>query len=98
MLTLVTRRIRTYPEIRIKDNGSGVSPEFIDMTFKPIFAIWQTRRRTALPGEMVRRHADEIRVDCEPGAFTALRPREPQSEPGDDGNTDTRDNGPEHIT
>ena len=75
-----------------------MSPEFIEMTFKPIFATGQTRRGTALPGDIVRRHGDEIRTDSEPGVFTASLPRELQSEPGDDGNTDTLDNGPEHIT
>ena len=98
MLTLATRRFRTCKEIRIKDNSSGVSPEFIEMTFRPFFATRQTHpgigTGLALPGEIVLRHGDEIRVSSKPGVINALLP----AEPGDDGIADTLDSGPEHIT
>ena len=102
LLTLVTRRFRTCKEIRIKDNSSSVSPEFTEMTLRPFFATRQTHPDSgtglALPGEIVLRRGDEIRVSSAPGVINALLSAERQSEPGDDGIPDTLDNGPEHIT
>ena len=101
-LTLVTRRSETCREICINDNGSGVSPESIETTFRPFFATGQTDRDTghdlALPGDVVRRRGSEISEGSEPRVLTELLPAEPQSEPDEHGIADTPDNGPEHIT
>ena len=83
-------------EIRNKDNGSGVSPAFIKMTFKPFFTARPADQCLALPDDVVRRHVGEIRVDAGPGVITEMLPAEPLPETGDDGIADTLDNSRKH--
>ena len=103
-LTLVTRRSEEGVEIRIRDNGSGISPDIIDKIFNPFFTTKPPDQGTglglALSSDIVRQHGGEIRVESEPGVFTEMivaLPAEPPSEKADDTYEDESDPGAEHA-
>jgi len=62
-------------EIRIRDNGTGISPEVKENMFNPFFTTKPAGEGTGLGLSMtydiiVRQHGGTIRVDTEPGVFT----------------------------
>lgn len=103
-LTIVTRWSGNCTETHIRDNASGVSPDTIDRKFNPFVTTRPLMQGAglglALSSNVNCRHGGAIRVVPESGVFVdmiVMPPAEPPSETGDDGITDTSDNGREHI-
>jgi two-component system, NtrC family, sensor kinase len=72
-------------EIRIRDNGTGITPDVKEKMFEPFFTTKPTGEGTGLGLSIshdivVKQHAGTIEVDTQPGAFTEIRiilPRTP---------------------
>jgi signal transduction histidine kinase len=75
VLTATTKDLGETVEIRIRDNGTGISPEVRAKMFHPFFTTKPTGEGTGLGLSMthdiiVKQHGGRIDVDTEPGAFT----------------------------
>jgi signal transduction histidine kinase len=74
-LSAATRNLGKTVEIRIRDNGTGISPEVREKMFNPFFTTKPTGEGTGLGLSMthdiiVKQHGGRIDVDTEPGVFT----------------------------
>jgi two-component system, NtrC family, sensor kinase len=74
-LSAATRNLGRTVEIRIRDNGTGISPEVREKMFNPFFTTKPTGEGTGLGLSMthdiiVKQHGGRIDVETEPGVFT----------------------------
>jgi len=74
-LTVSTRALSDYIEIRIRDNGTGISPDARDKIFNPFFTTKPVGEGTGLGLSLshdiiVKQHAGTIEVATQPGEFT----------------------------
>jgi len=84
-LTASTKNLGDHVEIRIRDNGTGITPGVKEKIFEPFFTTKPTGEGTGLGLSIshdivVKQHAGTIEVDTQPGAFTEIRiilPRTP---------------------
>jgi two-component system, NtrC family, sensor kinase len=75
MLKAITRDLGDRVEIRIRDNGAGISPEVREKIFTPFFTTKPTGEGTGLGLSIshdivVKQHGGTIEVSTQPGAFT----------------------------
>jgi signal transduction histidine kinase len=75
LLSAATRDLGETVEIRIRDNGTGISSEVKAKMFNPFFTTKPTGEGTGLGLSMthdiiVKQHGGRIDVNTEPGAFT----------------------------
>ena len=73
-----TRDLGHGVEIRIRDNGTGISPEVREKMFDPFFTTKPAGEGTGLGLSLshdiiVKQHAGTIEVDSMPGEFTEFR-------------------------
>ena len=78
MLAAATRNLGDSVEIRIRDNGGGISPEVKEKMFNPFFTTKPPGEGTGLGLSLsydiiVKQHAGSIEVDTEPGEFTEFK-------------------------
>jgi two-component system, NtrC family, sensor kinase len=84
-LTASTRNLDDRVEIRIRDNGTGITPDVKEKMFEPFFTTKPTGEGTGLGlsishDVIVKQHAGTIEIDTQPGEFTEIRivlPRTP---------------------
>ena len=84
-LTASTKDLGDRVEIRIRDNGTGISPEVKEKMFNPFFTTKPAGEGTGLGLSIthdiiVKQHAGTIEVDTQVGEFTEVRivlPRAP---------------------
>ena len=84
-LAASTKDLGDRVEIRIRDNGTGITPDVKEKMFEPFFTTKPTGEGTGLGLSIshdivVKQHAGTIEVDTQPGAFTEIRiilPRTP---------------------
>ena len=74
VVTAATKNVGTGVEIRIKDNGDGISDAVKQRIFEPFFTTKPTGSGTGLGLSMsydiiVTQHKGEIRVESEPGQY-----------------------------
>ena len=77
-LTASTKNLGDRVEIRIRDNGTGVSPEVREKMFNPFFTTKPAGEGTGLGLSIthdiiVKQHSGTIEVDTSPGEFTEVR-------------------------
>ena len=77
-LAVATRSLGDSVEIRIRDNGTGISPDVKEKMFNPFFTTKPAGEGTGLGLSIshdiiVKQHAGSIEVETEPGAFTEFR-------------------------
>ena len=77
-LTASTKNLGDCVEIRIRDNGTGVSPEVREKMFNPFFTTKPAGEGTGLGLSIthdiiVKQHSGSIEVDSQPGEFTEVR-------------------------
>jgi signal transduction histidine kinase len=75
VLKVTTRDLGEEIEIRVRDNGTGISPELRDKLFQPFFTTKPTGEGTGLGLSIsydivTQQHGGSIEVDSEPGEFT----------------------------
>ena len=78
ILTTTTKNLGDRVEIRIRDNGNGISPEVRDKMFNPFFTTKPAGEGTGLGLSIshdiiVKQHSGSIEVDTQPGEFTEIR-------------------------
>jgi signal transduction histidine kinase len=78
VLTVSTKDLGDRAEIRIRDNGIGISPDVKDKMFNPFFTTKPAGEGTGLGLSIshdiiVKQHGGSIEVDTEPGKFTEIR-------------------------
>jgi len=84
-LAASTKNLGDHVEIRIRDNGTGITPDVKEKMFEPFFTTKPTGEGTGLglsiSHDIVeKQHAGTIEVETQPGAFTEIRiilPRTP---------------------
>jgi GAF domain-containing protein len=74
VLSAATRNLGKTVEIRVRDNGTGISPEVREKMFNPFFTTKPTGEGTGLGLSMthdiiVKQHGGRIDVETEPGVF-----------------------------
>jgi len=92
-LTVATREDGDAVEVRVRDNGAGISPEIKDKLFQPFFTTKPTGEGTGLGLSIsydiiTQQHGGTITVESEPGAFaefTIRLPRDRQAAPANPG-------------
>ena len=80
-----TKNLGDRVEVRIHDNGTGMTPDVKEKMFNPFFTTKPTGEGTGLGlsishDVIVKQHAGTIEVDTQPGEFTEIRivlPRTP---------------------
>ena len=77
-LAAATRNLGDSVEIRIRDNGTGISPDLAKKMFSPFFTTKPPGEGTGLGLSIshdiiVKQHAGSIDVDSRPGEFTEFR-------------------------
>ena len=77
-LTAATKNLGDSVEIRIRDNGPGISPEVRERMFNPFFTTKPAGEGTGLGLSIshdiiVKQHGGSIEVDTLPGEFTEFR-------------------------
>jgi len=77
MLTASTKNLGDRVEIRIRDNGTGMSPDVKEKMFNPFFTTKPTGEGTGLGLSIshdiiVKQHGGSIEVDTQPGEFTEI--------------------------
>ena len=76
--TASTKNLGDRVEVRIRDNGTGMTPDVKDKMFNPFFTTKPTGEGTGLwlsisHDVIVKQHAGSIEVDTQPGEFTEIR-------------------------
>jgi GAF domain-containing protein len=77
-LAATTKNLGDRVEIRIRDNGTGISPEVKEKLFNPFFTTKPAGEGTGLGLSIshdivVKQHGGSIEVDTQPGEFTEFR-------------------------
>jgi signal transduction histidine kinase len=77
-LTASTKNLGDRVEIRIRDNGMGMTPDVKEKMFNPFFTTKPTGEGTGLGLSIshdiiVKQHAGSIEVDTQPGEFTEIK-------------------------
>ena len=77
-LTASTKNLRDRVEIRIRDNGTGMTPDVKEKMFNPFFTTKPTGEGTGLGLSIshdiiVKQHGGSIEVETQPGEFTELK-------------------------
>jgi GAF domain-containing protein len=83
-LVAATKDLGDSVEIRIRDNGTGISPEVKEKIFNPFFTTKPAGEGTGLGLSLshdivVKQHGGSIEVDTRPGEFTEFRVVLPRS-------------------
>jgi two-component system, NtrC family, sensor kinase len=77
-LTASTKNLGDRVEIRIRDNGTGMTPDVKEKMFNPFFTTKPTGEGTGLGLSIshdiiVEQHGGSIEVETQPGEFTEIR-------------------------
>jgi signal transduction histidine kinase len=88
-LAASTKNLGDGVEIRIRDNGTGISPEVREKMFNPFFTTKPAGEGTGLGLSIThdiiaKQHSGSIEVDTQPGEFTEIRiilPRKAERHP-----------------
>jgi signal transduction histidine kinase len=86
-LGVTTRALGGAVEIRVRDNGTGISADIRDRIFEPFFTTKPTGEGTGLGLSITydivtKQHGGTIEVDSEPGAFTEFTVTLPRNSAG----------------
>jgi signal transduction histidine kinase len=73
-VSVSTKKIDDKIEIRVSDNGKGISPKVLDKIFQPFFTTKPTGQGTglglSLSYDIVKAHGGEIKVETKEGEGT----------------------------
>jgi signal transduction histidine kinase len=85
-ITAATKNLGDRLEIRIRDNGTGISPEVREKIFNPFFTTKPAGEGTGLGLSIshdiiVKQHGGSIEVESQPGEYTEVRILLPRAAP-----------------
>jgi len=67
----------SYVELRVRDDGHGMTKEVLDRAFEPFFSTKENKRRSGLGLPMVygtvQQHHGGLTIDSQPGVVTTVR-------------------------
>ena len=70
-VSIITKKIGDKVEVRVKDNGNGISPKVMDKIFQPFFTTKPTGQGTglglSLSYDIVKAHGGELKVETKEG-------------------------------
>jgi two-component system NtrC family sensor kinase len=70
-VSIITKKICDKVEVRVKDNGNGISPKVMDKIFQPFFTTKPTGQGTglglSLSYDIVKAHGGELKVETKEG-------------------------------
>jgi len=70
-VTVSTKRLGNQAEIKVKDNGNGISQKILDKIFQPFFTTKPTGQGTglglSLSYDIIKAHGGEIKVETKEG-------------------------------
>jgi two-component system, NtrC family, sensor kinase len=73
-VAISTKKVNDSVEIKVKDNGDGISPKILDKIFQPFFTTKPTGQGTglglSLAYDIVKAHGGEIKVETAEGTGT----------------------------
>jgi two-component system, NtrC family, sensor kinase len=73
-VSLSTKKLKDKFEIRVRDNGNGISQHVIEKIFQPFFTTKPAGQGTglglSLSYDIIKTHGGEIKVETEEGEFT----------------------------
>ena len=73
-VSLTTKKVDSYIEIRVKDNGNGIPPKVLDKIFQPFFTTKPTGQGTglglSLSYDIAKAHGGELKVETNEGVGT----------------------------
>jgi two-component system, NtrC family, sensor kinase len=73
-VTVSTKKINSSVELKIRDNGTGISKEMTDKIFQPFFTTKPTGEGTglglSLSYDIIKGHSGKIAVESKPGIYT----------------------------
>ena len=83
LLKVTTKDLGNEVEIRVRDNGTGIAPEFREKLFQPFFTTKPTGEGTVLGLSIswdivTQQHGGTITVDSRVGEFTEFTIRLPR--------------------
>jgi signal transduction histidine kinase len=74
LVAISTKKLNDRVEIKVKDNGDGISPKLLDKIFQPFFTTKPTGQGTglglSLAYDIVKAHGGEIKVETAEGKGT----------------------------
>ncbi len=72
-VSVTTKKMDTLLEVRIKDNGMGISQKILNKIFQPFFSTKPTGEGTglglSLSYDIIKAHHGELKVETEIGDF-----------------------------
>jgi len=75
-ITVTTKKLSEKVEIRVKDNGNGISQNILDKIFQPFFTTKPPGQGTglglSLAYDIVKTHGGEIKVETKEGEGTTF--------------------------
>jgi two-component system NtrC family sensor kinase len=75
-VSVSTKKIDNKVEIKVKDNGNGISQKIIDKIFQPFFTTKPTGQGTglglSLSYDIIKAHGGEIKVESKEGEGTVF--------------------------
>jgi signal transduction histidine kinase/ligand-binding sensor domain-containing protein len=75
-VTVVTKKLNNKIEIKVQDNGNGISQNIVDKIFQPFFTTKPTGQGTglglSLAYDIVKAHSGEIKVETKEGEGTTF--------------------------
>ena len=70
-VSISTKKLNDKVEVKVKDNGNGISPKVLDKIFQPFFTTKPTGLGTglglSLSYDIVKAHGGEIKVETKEG-------------------------------
>ena len=73
-VSVQTKRLNDKVEIKVTDNGPGISPNIVDKIFQPFFTTKPTGEGTglglSLSYDIIKAHGGEIKVETKEGEGT----------------------------
>jgi two-component system NtrC family sensor kinase len=83
VLSVTTRDLRTAVEVRVRDNGIGIAPQYRERLFQPFFTTKPTGEGTGLGLSIsydivTQQHGGTITIDSQAGQFTEFTIRLPR--------------------
>ena len=75
IVTITTKRMEAYIEVRISDNGDGIPPDVMDKIFQPFFTTKPTGEGTGLGLSLsydiiTKGHKGELKAETKEGEGT----------------------------